>query len=120
MCPGGVAYPTSGVCPVSNARCLPVAARTRPNVILLISDDQGDGHHTQRGTAPTRQRYLLTRPGSVGRCVDVTLTACASAADCKTGEICLGGHCEAVSPTGCNSSAQCAQGSICLGGKCRV
>jgi Sulfatase len=78
------------------------------------------GHHTQRGTAPTRQRYLLTRPGSVGRCVDVTLPACATAADCKAGEICLGGHCEAVSPTGCNSSTQCATGSICLGGKCRV
>src|SRR5262249_40779971 len=78
------------------------------------------GHHTQRGTAPTRQRYLLTRPGSVGRCVDVTLPACATAADCKAGEICLGGRCEAVSPTGCNSSTQCAKGSICLGGKCRV
>src|SRR5262249_56728225 len=78
------------------------------------------GHHPQRGTAPPRQRYLLTRPGSVGRCVDVTLPACATAADCKAGEICLGGRCEAVSPTGCNSSTQCAQGSICLGGKCRV
>ena len=29
------------------------------------------GHHTQRPTAPTMQRYLLTRPGSVGRCTDL-------------------------------------------------
>ena len=78
------------------------------------------GHHTQRATAPTRQRYLLTRPGSVGRCVDVGLPACSSAADCKAGQLCLGGHCEDDKPTGCSASSQCSAGSICLGGRCRV
>jgi hypothetical protein len=52
--------------------------------------------------------------------VDVTLPACASAADCKTGEICLGGHCEAVSLTGCNSSAQCAKGCREVSGRAAV
>jgi hypothetical protein len=78
------------------------------------------GHHTQRATAPTRQRYLLTRPGSVGRCVDTTLPACSSASDCKAGQFCLGGHCEIDSPISCSASTQCAQGSICLGGRCRL
>jgi hypothetical protein len=78
------------------------------------------GHHTQRATAPTRQRYLLTRPGSVGRCVDTTLPACSSASDCKAGQVCLGGHCAIDSPISCSASTQCAEGSICLGGRCRL
>src|SRR5262249_45759288 len=40
------------------------------------------GHHTQRPTAPTTQRYLLTRPGSVGRCTDLAAPSCNADADC--------------------------------------
>src|SRR5262249_44762993 len=64
------------------------------------------GHHTQRGTAPTRQRYLLTRPGSVGRCVDPSLPACTSTANCAAGQACIGGHCAATAGTGCATTSQ--------------
>jgi len=78
------------------------------------------GHHTQRGTAPTRQRYLLTRPGSVGRCVDRSLPACTSTANCAAGQACIGGHCAATAATACATASQCPKGSACLGGLCRV
>ncbi len=76
------------------------------------------GHETRRGSSPGRQRYLLTRPGSVGRCVDVTLPACSSAADCAGGELCLGGRCTPNTNAACGSTAQCPKGSLCLGGRC--
>src|SRR5262249_58999551 len=50
------------------------------------------GHQTQRPTAPTKLRYLLTRQGSVGRCVDLAAPACASVAECSAGTTSLGGH----------------------------
>ncbi len=78
------------------------------------------GHHTQRGTAPTRQRYLLTRPGSVGRCVDRSLPACSSAGGCAAGQTCIGGHCAATRDVLCATASQCPRGSACLGGRCRV
>src|SRR5262245_52806254 len=59
------------------------------------------GHHTKRGTAPTRQRYLLTRPGTVGRCVDNTLPACSTTSDCAGGATCVAGRCTVTSATGC-------------------
>src|SRR5262249_33053573 len=78
------------------------------------------GHQTQRGSSPNRQRYLLTRPGSVGRCVDVTLPACTSTAGCAAGRVCIGGHCVPTTESGCSSTAQCPKGLLCLGGRCRV
>src|SRR5262245_17812654 len=78
------------------------------------------GHHTQRGTAPTRQRYLLTRPGSVGRCVDPSMPACSSTANCGPGQACLGGHCTTTTEPLCATASQCPRGSACLGGRCRV
>src|SRR5262249_11580352 len=78
------------------------------------------GHHTQRGAAPPRQRYLLTRPGSVGRCVDRSLPACSSSAGCPAAQACIGGHCAATSNLLCATASQCPRGSACLGGRCRV
>ncbi len=78
------------------------------------------GHETQRGSAPTRHRYLLTRPGTVGRCVDTTLPTCGKPGDCAAGQICLGGHCAVATESACGTTAQCPKGSLCLGGKCRV
>src|SRR5262249_38822009 len=78
------------------------------------------GHHTKRGTAPTRQRYLLTRPGTVGRCVDNTLPACSPPADCAGGGICLAGRCTVMASTGCATNAQCSKGSLCLAGRCQA
>jgi hypothetical protein len=79
------------------------------------------GHHTKRPTSPTRSRYLLTRPGSVGRCARASNPVCATPADCGAGEFCLGGFCTVDAPsTNCASSAQCPAGAACLGGKCRL
>ncbi|HKA31376.1 MAG TPA: sulfatase-like hydrolase/transferase, partial [Candidatus Binatia bacterium] len=64
VCPGGVACPASGVCQVSNARCLPVAARTRPNVILIISDDQGECHYGTAGECRSAQTGAPIPPAS--------------------------------------------------------
>jgi hypothetical protein len=78
------------------------------------------GHHTQRPTAPTTQRYLLTRPGSVGRCTDLTAPSCGTDAQCGAGAICLGGHCAASAEPACSGAGQCPSGSACLGGRCRA
>ncbi len=64
VCPGGVACPASGVCPVSNARCLPIAARSRPNVILIISDDQGECHYGTAGECRSAQTGTPIPPAS--------------------------------------------------------
>jgi hypothetical protein len=79
------------------------------------------GHHTKRTTSPTRSRYLLTRPGSVGRCTKTSNPTCTTSADCGGGQFCAGGFCatDAASTT-CASSAQCVAGATCLGGKCRM
>jgi hypothetical protein len=77
------------------------------------------GHHTQRPTAPTTQRYLLTRPGSVGRCTDLDAPSCTSDGQCGLNATCLGGHCVSGAETVCSSSSQCRQGAVCLGGRCR-
>jgi len=77
------------------------------------------GHHTQRPTAPTTQRYLLTRPGSVGRCTDLDAASCATDGQCGLGGTCLGGHCVSGAQPACSSSSQCGAGAICLGGSCR-
>jgi hypothetical protein len=77
------------------------------------------GHQTNRASAPTRQRYLLTRPGTVGRCIDITLPSCHTTASCAAGQVCLGGRCTVADETGCSTTAQCAKGALCLGGRCR-
>jgi hypothetical protein len=78
------------------------------------------GHHTQRPTVPTTQRYLLTRPGSVGRCTNLGAAACRTDTQCGSGASCLGGHCTASTEPTCSGSASCPTGALCLGGKCRV
>jgi hypothetical protein len=44
LCAGGSACPVSGVCS-DGVACAPAAPALRPNVILMISDDQGDCHY---------------------------------------------------------------------------
>ncbi len=78
------------------------------------------GHRTKRPTAPTKQRYLLTRPGSVGRCVDLDAPACSTDPECGPGATCVGGRCTASAEGACSSDAQCASGARCLGGTCRA
>ena len=79
------------------------------------------GHHTERTTSPTRNRFLLTRPGSVGRCTRGSNPACATSADCAPGQFCAGGFCAAdAGETACGSTAQCPAGAVCFGGKCRM
>jgi arylsulfatase A-like enzyme len=41
VCPGGAACPSSGVCAAGGAKCVPTAI-ARPNIVLMISDDQGE------------------------------------------------------------------------------
>jgi arylsulfatase A-like enzyme len=77
------------------------------------------GHHTQRPTVPTSQRYLLTRPGSVGRCTNLNAPGCGSDGQCGAGATCLGGHCAQSAEPACSGTAQCPQGAVCLGGQCR-
>jgi hypothetical protein len=78
------------------------------------------GHETQRSTTPTRNRYLVTRPGSIGRCTNAATSACTRTADCAAGEFCLGGHCAPDTPaTLCAGTSSCASGAVCLDGICR-
>jgi len=76
------------------------------------------GHQTKRGTAPNRNRYLLTRPGAVGRCTDVAAPACEQSDECGADAFCLGGHCMPAAGGACTSTAACPAGALCLGGRC--
>ncbi|HEV7730531.1 MAG TPA: sulfatase-like hydrolase/transferase [Candidatus Binatia bacterium] len=78
------------------------------------------GHHTQRATKPSRQRYMLTRPESVGRCVPAGAPSCASTTDCAQGSACIAGSCIVTSTGSCTTAAQCQSGAMCVAGKCRV
>ncbi|HEV7732790.1 MAG TPA: sulfatase-like hydrolase/transferase [Candidatus Binatia bacterium] len=78
------------------------------------------GHNTQKVTSPTKSRYLLTRPGSVGRCTVLTAPACTTDASCGANAFCLGGHCASRIETACAGTANCAAGAVCLGGRCRT
>ena len=79
------------------------------------------GHLTRRPTAAERDRFLLTRPGSVGRCTKSSNSACLTSANCGPGEFCVGNRCAAdVGSTPCTTSAQCPAGATCLGEKCRM
>ncbi len=123
-----IGSPGSQACPLSpdGSRCdgkdlrpyvFPASAGSGPGVPLRHSLC---GHHTQRPTSPTTQRYLLTRPGSVGRCTNLAAPACATDAACGPGATCLGGHCASGTEEVCAGSGQCAAGAKCLGGRCRV
>ncbi len=78
------------------------------------------GHYTQRATNASRQRYLLTRPESVGRCVPQAAPVCETSAECEQGSACLGGHCLVTASASCTTTAQCQAGAVCLAGTCRV
>ncbi|HXJ34974.1 MAG TPA: sulfatase-like hydrolase/transferase [Candidatus Eisenbacteria bacterium] len=79
------------------------------------------GHQTKRTTVPTRNRYLLTRPGAVGRCTKATNAACTTSAECQPGEFCLGGQCAPnVGEVACSTFTPCPAGAACLGGVCRM
>jgi arylsulfatase A-like enzyme len=77
------------------------------------------GHQTKRSRSPTRNRYLLTRPGSVGRCTNLAAPSCSSDAQCSATQFCLGGHCMPKNEPTCSNTAQCPAGALCLGGRCR-
>ncbi len=77
------------------------------------------GHNTQRVTAPTKSRFLVTRPGSVGRCTDLGLPACNANADCGPNAYCLGGRCAPRSEPVCQTNAQCPFGTACVANRCR-
>jgi hypothetical protein len=51
MCPGGTACPPSGVC-VDGASCVAIPPLTLTNVVLMISDDQGECHYGSAGECP--------------------------------------------------------------------
>jgi hypothetical protein len=78
------------------------------------------GHQSKRPTTPTRNRYLLTRPGTVGRCTNTAATACTTSADCSANRFCLGGFCAIDSATPCASNAACGAGALCLDGTCHI
>jgi hypothetical protein len=79
------------------------------------------GHHTQRPTSATRSRFLLTRPGSIGRCTKPSNAPCTTSGACGGGQFCVGGFCAAdVASTPCTTNAQCAEGAACLGDQCRM
>ncbi len=48
MCPGGAACPPSGTC-ADGASCFPIPPLTLTNVVLMISDDQGECHYGSAG-----------------------------------------------------------------------
>jgi len=76
------------------------------------------GHQTKRGTTPTKNRYLVTRPGSVGRCTNLAAAACESAADCQAEEFCLGARCMPAGGGACAQASDCPSGALCLAGRC--
>jgi hypothetical protein len=79
------------------------------------------GHQTSRVTSPGRNRYLLTRPGSLGRCTKTSNPSCTTSAQCGPGNFCVGGRCAAaVGEQACSATAPCPAGAACLGAKCRM
>jgi sulfatase-like protein len=74
------------------------------------------GHETRRPVRPSRGRYLLTGPGTVGRCVAASAPACVLDVECGAGASCLGGHC---APHGGAACGACPSGTTCIGGRCQ-
>jgi hypothetical protein len=77
------------------------------------------GHETRRPVRPSRGRYLLTGPGTVGRCVRQG-AACVADLTCGPNAFCLGGTCTASGGQACATNANCPAGAVCLGGKCQA
>jgi hypothetical protein len=44
VCPGATSCPVNGVCIADGTKCVPTPV-ARPNVVLVISDDQGECHY---------------------------------------------------------------------------
>jgi hypothetical protein len=78
------------------------------------------GHETRRPVRPSRGRYLVTGPATVGRCVLASGAACLVDLECGPNELCLGGRCAARGGQNCASSAQCGAGAVCLAGTCQA
>ena len=78
------------------------------------------GHETRRPVRPARGRYLLTGPGTTGRCTLSSAATCSVDGDCAAGNFCLGGYCTAKGGRRCASTAGCAAGAVCLSGVCRA
>jgi Sulfatase len=118
--------PGSQPCPVAQdgTRCdghdlRPYLSESSPGGAFAPLRHSLCGHQTQRPTAPTKLRYLLTRQGSVGRCIDLAAPACADDTACAAGTTCIGGHCATSASPSCSSGADCAADAVCLGGRCR-
>ena len=77
------------------------------------------GHETRRPVRPSRGRYLLTGPGTVGRCVLSSAPACVADLTCGPNASCLGGRCTPRGGTACVTSTACAAGTTCLDGRCQ-
>lgn len=75
------------------------------------------GHETKRPVRPARGRYLLTGPGTVGRCVLANASACTTDLDCGSAGFCLEGRCAAKGGQGCGT---CPAGAVCLAGRCQA
>jgi arylsulfatase A-like enzyme len=105
-----------------DGRDLRMHLRTAPNGPAPSRELRGAlcGHQTQRGTKATKFRYFLSRPDSVGRCVNTAQPSCQTASDCVAGNACVGGFCVREDERACSSTSQCAPGAACLGGRCRV
>jgi arylsulfatase A-like enzyme len=120
--PAPVACPAGAEGSNCDGRDLRMQLRTAPGGPAPAGELRGSlcGHQTQRGTKPTKFRYFLSRPDTVGRCVNTAQPACTTAANCATGSACVGGFCVREDERACSSTAQCSPGAACLGGRCRV
>jgi len=78
------------------------------------------GHETNKVSAPTIQRYLLSGPNAVGRCTNLAAPSCTTSADCGASAFCLGGRCMPAAEPSCSDDDDCGAGALCLGGQCRV
>jgi hypothetical protein len=78
------------------------------------------GHETRRPVRPARSRYLLTGPGTVGRCVIASNPTCTLDLECAPNGFCLGGHCAAHGGQACASTASCPAGAVCFDGHCQA
>jgi hypothetical protein len=64
VCAGGSACPASGTCAPGGPSCVPRPIATRPNVILLIADDQGECHWGTAGECRSTQTGTPIPPPS--------------------------------------------------------
>ena len=80
MCPGGRACPPSGVC-VDGASCVAIPPLTLTNVVLMISDGQGECHYGSAGECPGNsvssrwrtERLAVREPSRAGALMEGSL-----------------------------------------------